>query len=153
MRAERFACGVACCICSWAKVLLLSSAEILSVIQCDFQFKLKPLLSNLPLSAIISPTCFLLYKNLVKAASVSWGPAVGSGSVWPDGLNVQSLSPRVGSSASLVWSSWRNLVRVYLSSLDGNARGSLPGCLQGFCVFEKPAALATGLSVHSCGKI
>ena len=63
-----------------------------------------------------------------------------------------AFHPQVGSSAKLVSSSMKKF-SMRLSVAGWGACGGLPGCLQGSCVFEKLVALATGLSVHSCGKI
>lgn len=153
MTAEHFACGVVCHICSWAKLWLLSADEILSVIQCDFQFKLKLLLSHLPFSPIISPTIVFFFirpgehsEHVLRASHGIRQCLTGLSAC------MEPFTPRVGSSAKLVWSSMKKF-SMCLSVAGWSAHRRLPGCLQGSCVFEKAVALATGLSVHSHDKI
>lgn len=116
MIAEHFAHAVACR--SWAELLLLKSDGLFNV---NSDLSLKPLLSHLPLSPIISPTCFLLHKNPANAAGMSesqlWDQAVSDGTVCTYG----AFCPHVGGFSM-------KKISVCLSMAGWSVHGRLPGC-------------------------
>lgn len=113
MTAEHVACGVAFhklrkkANCSWTKLLLLSSDEILSVTWCDLQFKLKrcfPIFLFLPSSHQL--VFFFIKIWWTQQACPEGQPWDEAASDWIACM-YGAFHPCVGSSAKLVWTSMK----------------------------------------------